>query len=51
VIAEKLPESLRRELFAYSISSFKDKLFEGQDWHIEMLRIANQKVKNKQMQI
>lgn len=37
---EKLPEILKDEMFEYCISSFKQKIFEGWDWHIGMLHIA-----------
>lgn len=37
---EKLPETLKEMLFEYCISSFKKQLFEGWDWHLEMLQIA-----------
>jgi hypothetical protein len=37
---EKLPNSLKQELFEYCISSFNKKLFKGWDWHLGMLRTA-----------
>ena len=37
---EKLPKALKEEIFEYCISSFNQKLFDGWDWHIGMLRIA-----------
>ena len=37
---KNLPEILKKEMFEYCISSFKQKLFEGWDWHLEMLHIA-----------
>lgn len=37
---EKLPKILKQEIFEYCISSFKEKLFEGWDWHLGILRIA-----------
>ena len=37
---EKLSEILKKKMFAYCISSFKRKLFEGWDWHLGILRIA-----------
>ena len=37
---EKLPKTLKKEIFEYCISSFKQKLFEGWDWHLGMLYIA-----------
>lgn len=40
LVQEKLPKMLKQEIFEYCISSFKEKLFEGWDWHIGILRIA-----------
>jgi len=37
---EKLPKALKEEMFEYCISSFKQKLFEGWDWHLGTLHIA-----------
>jgi len=37
---EKLPKILKQEIFEYCISSFKEKLFEGWDWHLGILQIA-----------
>jgi hypothetical protein len=37
---EKLPKTLKEEIFEYCISSFKQKLFEGWDWHLGILDIA-----------
>ena len=37
---KNLPEILKKEMFEYCISSFNQKLFEGWDWHLEMLHIA-----------
>jgi len=37
---EKLPETLKQEIFKYCISSFNKQLFEGWDWHLGMLHIA-----------
>lgn len=37
---EKLPTTLKREIFEYCIAAFNDKLFEGWDWHIEILYTA-----------
>lgn len=38
---EKIPKTLKDELFEYCILSFKQKLFEGWDWHLGILRIAS----------
>lgn len=40
VAAQKLPENLKEELFAYCISVFKNGLFSGWDWHLGILHIA-----------
>ncbi len=37
---EKLPKDLKERIFEYCISTFKQKLFEGWDWHLGMLHIA-----------
>jgi len=37
---EKLPKLLKQEIFEYCIDAFKQKLFEGWDWHLGMLHIA-----------
>jgi len=37
---EKLPETLKQEIFKYCISSFNKQLFKGWDWHLGMLHIA-----------
>jgi hypothetical protein len=37
---EKLSNLLKQELFEYCISSFKQNLFEGWDWHLGILHIA-----------
>ncbi len=37
---EKLPKSLKQEIFKYCISSFSKQLFKGWDWHLGMLHIA-----------
>jgi hypothetical protein len=37
---EKIPSQLKQEIFEYCISSFKQKLFEGWDWHLGMLHTA-----------
>ena len=39
---EKISETLKQEIFKYCISSFKQKLFEGWDWHLGILRIATE---------
>lgn len=37
---EKLPETLKQEIFGYCISSFNKQLFKGWDWHLGILHIA-----------
>jgi hypothetical protein len=37
---EKIPTQLKQEIFEYCISAFKQKLFDGWDWHLGMLHIA-----------
>jgi len=37
---ENLPQTLKEEIFEYCISSFKQELFEGWDWHLGVLHIA-----------
>ena len=37
---EKLPKTLKDEIFEYCISSFNQKLFDGWDWHLGMLHLA-----------
>lgn len=37
---EKIPTQLKQEIFEYCISAFKQKLFEGWDWHLGMLHTA-----------
>ncbi len=38
---EKLPETLRQEIFNYCISSFNKKLFKDWDWHFEIFDIID----------
>ena len=44
---EKLPETLKKEVFDYCIVSFNQKLFRGWDWHLGMLHLACQLIKNE----
>ncbi|MGY0425600.1 MAG: SWIM zinc finger family protein [Polaribacter sp.] len=37
---QKLPKALKKELFEYCLSSFKQQLFKGWDWHLGILHIA-----------
>lgn len=40
LVQEKLSKTLKEEIFEYCISSFKQQLFEGWDWHLGILHIA-----------
>jgi len=40
LVQEKLSKILKQEIFNYCISSFKQELFEGWDWHLGMLHLA-----------
>lgn len=44
---EKLPKVLKKEIFEYCINAFKQKLFEGWDWHLGILDIALALVENE----
>lgn len=37
---EELPKDLKEKIFEYCISAFKQKLFEGWDWHLGILHTA-----------
>ena len=39
--------SLKREVFEYCISTFKQELFKGWDWHLELLHIAGDLAENE----
>lgn len=40
-LAERdLPEPFRKQMFNYLTEAYKEKLFKGWDWHLEMLEIA-----------
>ncbi len=39
---EKLSKDLRKSIFEYCISIFNQKIFEGWDWHLEILGIASE---------
>lgn len=38
---KKLPKNLKEKIFEYCISTFKQKLFEGWDWHLGILHTAS----------
>lgn len=42
-----LPKDLRRDIFNYCITAYKKELFEGWDWHLDILRIAYRFVENE----
>ena len=47
ITQEKLPKALKEEVFEYCISSFKQKLFEGWGWHLDMLYIASELIEKE----
>ena len=44
---EEIPSLLNKEIFEYCISVFKQKLFEGWDWHLGILKIAGDFIDNE----
>jgi hypothetical protein len=44
---EKISEPLKQEIFEYCISVYKQKLFEGWDWHLGLLHLAGHLVRNE----
>lgn len=44
---KKIPEALRKEIIEYCISSFKQDLFKGWDWHLGMLSLASNLIKEE----
>jgi hypothetical protein len=42
VAKEKISETLKQEIFEYCISSFKQRLFEGWDWHLGILYVSTE---------
>lgn len=44
---EEISASLKQEIFEYCVSAFKQKIFEGWDWHLGMLRIASTIIDNE----
>lgn len=44
---EEISSVLKQETFEYCISAFKQKLFEGWDWHLGILQIAGDLVDNE----
>ena len=44
---EKLPKSLKENIFEYCISTFNKKTFDGWDWHLEILQITSKLIKTE----
>lgn len=44
---EKISATLKQEIFEYCISAFKQKLFEGWDWHLGILHVACDLIDNE----
>lgn len=44
---EEISSALKQETFEYCISAFKQKLFEGWDWHLGILHIAGDLIDNE----
>ena len=44
---EEISTSLKQEIFEYCISAFKQRLFEGWDWHLGILHIAGDLIDNE----
>lgn len=44
---EKISETLKKEIFEYCISVFKQQLFEGWPWHQGILQVASYLIENK----
>ncbi|WP_020529699.1 SWIM zinc finger family protein [Flexithrix dorotheae] len=40
VTEEAIPEEIRTMLFNYAIQAFRERFFDGWDWHMEMLKMA-----------
>lgn len=47
LVEEKLPAPLKQKVFEYCILSYKQKIFEGWDWHLRILHIAGYLVENE----
>ncbi len=47
IASEDISEDIRVDLFNYCMSAFEKKLFSGWDWHIGMLGIASEVIKNE----
>jgi hypothetical protein len=47
VVKEKIPSTLKKEIFEYCISAFNQQLFKGWDWHLGMLQIAAELIDNE----
>jgi len=47
IAARDLQNDIKNELFNYCIAAFEKPLFDGWDWHLDMLRIAYKLVENE----
>lgn len=47
LVQQKLPKTLKEEIFEYCISAFKKQMFKGWDWHMGMLEIASELAENE----
>lgn len=45
--SEKLTEEIRKLLFEYCLSAYKNQIYSGWDWHLGMLNIASGVLKNE----
>lgn len=43
----ELPKTLKEEMFEYCIATFNQKLFDGWDWHLEMLHFASKLIEDE----
>ena len=43
----EISTSLKQEVFEYCVSTFKEKLFDGWDWHLGILKIAGDLIENE----
>ncbi|OYU83079.1 MAG: hypothetical protein CFE24_12995 [Flavobacterium sp. BFFFF2] len=47
LVEEEIPAGLRQEIFDYCIAAFNQKLFEGWEWHLDILQLAGDLVQNE----
>lgn len=48
IAKEELPEEIRTLLFEYCLKSFEKRIYSGRDWHLGMLVIASELLKNEE---